>query len=291
VWQVDVNGHDSQPLIQDEAFKADPAWSPDGILIAYRVLEDPYTLPNSTLQVHRHSSLHVASPDGTEEDRLTPQDGYVSAFSWAPDGDQIVISARLEDLNQDNFINHRDRARLYIVDLTSREIRTVIPDVAPELSMHRPAWSSDGEHIAYIEGHGDLEAHGDLVIVKADDGSEVTRLEVAPGGAYSWSPGGEEIAYVKFRVAGRVGYDDLFVFDLSTQDVTCLTDTSLYSVFSAEELNGITLDDPVWSPDGRYVAFVWKVRGKDYIVVVSADGSQLFRIADPGQYHLVAWGR
>lgn len=128
--------------------------------------------------------------------------------------------------------------------------------------------------------------------MRADDGSEVARLDVSPSAEYAWSLSGNEIAYVELWPADRVSYEDLFVFELSTGDVTRLTDTSQYTVFGAWELNGITLSDPTWSPDGNYLAFIWRTGGKDYIVVASADGSQLSRIVGlgSGYHHLTAWG-
>lgn len=292
VWQVDADGHNPQPLTQDEAIQQDPVWSPDGTLIAYRILRDPYTPPGGTLQVYQRSVLYTMGPDGTGEDRLTPRDGYVLAFDWSPGGDRLVISARLEDLNQDGIISREDRARLYTVDLGSRKIRRVVADVAPRLSMHKPMWSRDGSHIAYVEGHGDLESYGDLVVVKVGDGSEVARIELSGAVAYSWSPSGEKIAYVGYsEQTSRVGYVDVFIFDLSTQDVMPLTDTSLYSVFGSYEFRGISLDDPVWSPNGRHVAFIWRWAGKDYVVVSSADSFQHSRVVGSGHYRLFAWGQ
>jgi Tol biopolymer transport system component len=269
-------------------------WSPDGSLIAYRIQEDLYTLdtPDGPRQFYRHSSLHVARADGSGEARLTRRDGNVLAFDWAPDSERLVISACLEDLNQDGIVGDGDRTRLYVVDLATREVRPLLSDVDATLSMYKPSWSPDGVHIAYIEGHGDPASYGDLVVVRVDDGSEVARLDVSPGAEYAWSPSGNEIAYVEFQVAGRVGYEDLFVFSLTTGDMTRATDTSLYSVFSANELNGINLDHVVWSPDGNYLAFVWRTGGKDYIVVASADGTRLSRVVGlgPGYHLLIAWG-
>lgn len=292
VWLADAHGGDSRPVVESEEVERDPTWSPDGQLIAYRTLLEPYTLPGGTLQAHRSSALHIVRSDGTGGERLTREDGYVLAFDWGPRSDRLIVSARLEDLNQDGVLGDGDRTRLYVVDLLTREVQPIFDDVDSRLSMHEPSWSPDGACIAFIEGHGDPVSYGDLVVMKVDDGSEVARLDIGPGATYSWSPTGNEIAYVEFRVPSRVGYEDLFVFDLSTGDVTRVTDTSQYSVFSADELNGINLDHVAWSPDGEYLAFVWRTEGKDYIVVASADGSQLSRLValGAGYHHLTAWG-
>ena len=83
IWRVDTDGQNMRPLVQSEAAHDFPAWSPDGALIAYRVLEDPYTLDTSSsraFRVYRYSSLHIARTDGTGEERLTRRDGDVLAF-------------------------------------------------------------------------------------------------------------------------------------------------------------------------------------------------------------------
>lgn len=287
LWYMDANGLGSWLLVQDEKLLLSPAWSPNGALIAFRVLTDPYMPPGGDLLVFQYASLYTVAPDGTRRERLTPSDGYVLTFDWAPDGSQLIISARLEDSNMDEVINQYDRARLYTVDPVRQEIRPVAIGAEPQLSMHEPSWSPNGDFIAYIEGLGDSEVYGDLVIFDITNGSEEARLELSAEAAYSWSPDGEEIAFV--GNSESAGYVDMFVFNLVTQSAIRLTDTSIYSTHRSYEFNGISLDDPVWSPDGRHLAFVWRTLGDSYIVVSSINGSDLSQVADPGQYHLFSW--
>jgi Tol biopolymer transport system component len=289
LWRVKTSGMDMQPIIQNEGIWLMPTWSPTESSIAFLSLEEPYLPPNSTLRVYRWASLYTVKPDGTGMKRLTPREGRVLDFDWAPDGERLVVSARLEDLDQDGMIDQADRARLYIVQLTSGEIQPVLTDVAPSLSMHKPAWSPASDYIAYIEGHGHLEAYGDLIVVDAADGSEIDRIDIDAAAAYSWSPDGTEIAYVGATMVDIGRYADLFVFDLTTGKTRRLTDTSIYSIHSSYHQGGIALYYPVWSPDGHYIAFVWRTSDKEYIVVVSAAGSSLSRVAGPGQYRLFAW--
>lgn len=155
--------------------------------------------------------------------------------------------------------------------------------------MYLPSWSPGGRYIAYVEGYGD--ADGDLVVAEVTDHSEVARIELDAGADYQWSPDGGSIAYVGYSDRSDRGlYVDVFVWDMATLTAKRLTRTSLYSVNSTYDLNGTSLDSLVWSPDGEYLAFLWTSHGKDYVVVASVDGSQLFRASGPGtHYSIVAW--
>ncbi len=291
LWQIRTNGTDMHRIVANEEYWWQPKWSPTGSAIAFWSLEDPYLPPNSTLTVYRRGSLYTMNPEGKEIRRLTPQEGQVLGLDWAPDGEWLVVSARLEDLNQDGVIDREDRARLYIVHGTRGEIELLRADVAPSLSMHKPTWSPAGDHIAYIEGHGHLESYGDLVVVTAAEGTEIARIDIGVAAAYRWAPDGTEIAYVRhdFVEDGIGMYTNLFVFDLTSGEIRRLTDTSTYSIYSSYDEGGVTLNYPIWSPDGHHIAFTWRTAGDAYVVVVGADGTNLSRITGAGLYRLFAW--
>jgi N-acyl-D-amino-acid deacylase len=87
LWLVAADNTDrGQSLVRltnDEATKSDPAWSPDGRLIAFLTAEDGvYGLPQ----------LAVIPAGGGEARILTaPLDAWVSSFRWAPDGQWIYF--------------------------------------------------------------------------------------------------------------------------------------------------------------------------------------------------------
>lgn len=293
IWRVNFDGTGKKRLLQTEGVRASPAWSPDGSMLAYCALRDPYILPHTEVQSYHKAALYVTG-DSWIEEQLTPWDGKVLYLDWAPDSSQLVISARLQDLNGNGTIgaddDDRDPIRLYLVDPVTREVQPVFGDITPEdRSMYLPSWSPGGRYIAYVEGYGD--ADGDLVVAEVMDHSEVARIELDAGADYQWSPDGESIAYVGYSDRSDRGlYVDVFVWDMVTSTAKRLTRTSLYSVHSTYDLNGISLDSLVWSPDGEYLAFLWASQGKDYVVVASVDGSQLFRVSGPGTYYsIVAW--
>lgn len=285
IWQVTLEDSKFQLLLRDEREKLFPMWSSDGSKLAYLILRDPYTPTGGAIPVYPHATLHVLNSTTNDEIRLTPLDGKVLTFAWEPSGEHIVISARLEDVNGDGEVDFDDPAQLYMVALSDRTI-TLVKSSLSQTPMLHPSWSADGRYIAYDN------SGSSLIIVEAFTGEEVTRLEkFSPIYAYHWSPREARIAYVGYsNYPDKVDlYDDLFVFDLATGEHSRLTDTSAYTV-GPYDYQEIRLDHPVWSPDGEYIAFVWRAQGGTHLIVASEDGSQLTWVAQIDQYYrLVGW--
>jgi len=302
VWQLALGNTHPQPMIQDERPKRYPVWGPQGNHIAYVIQHDPYLPPdrpatdisqitpssseNPVIIVYRHSTLHVYNLTDRVEVQLTPVTGYVLNFAWSPSGEQIVISARLEDMNEDGEVNFDDPARLYMVTLSDQTLTPFASLEASRAQMLKPSWSADGRYIAYVTN----TSH--LVIVSTTTGAEMARFEIGPGGDYYWSPNARQIAYIGFSTPedSVLFFDDLFVFDLSTEKHTQITHTHTRTVYGSWELNGIKLRELVWSPDGQYVALAWETSGKTHLVVADVNTAQLTQITQLTQHHrLVSW--
>jgi Tol biopolymer transport system component len=146
-----------------------------------------------------------------------------------------------------------------------------------------PTWSSDGRRIAFltacVPARAGVQCDGplELNVMNADGSGQrnLTRLEGAP-----WGPGGlpvlssdwRRVAFVRERgmyrtypVYGR--YSDIYVMNVDGSGLRRLT--------RSPQNDG----DPVWSPDGRRLAFVRIRGGRADIYVVNADGGGLRRLA------------
>jgi Tol biopolymer transport system component len=124
-----------------------------------------------------------------------------------------------------------------------------------------PAWSPDGDRIAYVGG-----ADADVFTIGVE-GADPERLTDDPEADWdpSWSPDGRRIAFASFRD----GDADLYVMGADGRNVVRLTD-------------GPERDEaPDWSPDGTRIAF--QRDGAVYVVdAVDADGSEPREIAPRG---------
>jgi TolB protein len=108
------------------------------------------------------------------------------------------------------------------------------------------------------------------------NGGNVRRL---PTNGYcdspSWSPRGDKIVFT--MRTGNSNYD-IYIYDLRASNVTKLT--------SGRGNN----EDPVWSPDGRFIAFSSTRDGKREIFIMSIDGLSIRKLTEiSGNSYTPTW--
>jgi Tol biopolymer transport system component len=195
-----------------------PAWSPDGLRIAFSSGGRPGVSRLDT-------DLFVIHVDRSGQARLTFGHGDDADPSYSPDGRSLVW------------------ARGALLDLPSRggivRMRIGSGAVRPLARGRHPHWSPDARRIVFAAGALGvtrptvMDADGrnaHLLLAKGD-----VRPYVA--GEPSWSPDGRRVAFVIFRRAGP----ELDVVDADGRNRRAVTQRAAW---------------PVWSPDGREIAFV-----------------------------------
>ena len=121
-----------------------------------------------------------------------------------------------------------------------------------------PAWSPDGKYIAFNRGAA-IE-HAELCLVPAS-GGPIRKLAESSVGV-SWSPDGKELAYAD--VAPPAGTGGIVGYNLATGQRRQITNPRPLS-------DGL----PVYSPDGRYIAFdrSFTLSARELVVVPAAGGT------------------
>ncbi len=137
------------------------------------------------------------------------------------------------------------------------------------------AWSPDSTRIAFTGGPGGLD-DTDLFVVDADGSNEkrLTDTDEIDEHSPSWSPDGRAIAYVQGWCRGSLhscSGGEIGVIAPDGSNARSLTRTP-----------GIDEDGPVWSPDGRMIAFTHTRSVADYFgttSVMNADGTGRRKLA------------
>ena len=175
---VRPDGSDRHILARCNQGCFDPAVSPDGRRIAFRIFGQGIFLMNA---------------DGTDFTPLVARTSFDGSPTWSPDGRMIAfVSVHDSPMGQEG--------RIFIINVDGTGLRQLTPDDGdPNLFVGDgyPSWSPDGTRLAFFR-------NGDLYLINADG----TGMAVfpTPGGGYApvWSPDGTRIAYVNFDPARHV---------------------------------------------------------------------------------------
>ena len=137
------------------------------------------------------------------------------------------------------------RFQLVIADADGYNQHLILQSRFPIMS---PAWSSDGQWIAYVS----FENHLSAIYVQRVLTGQRTRVSMRAGinGAPAWSPDGRKLA---ITLSGNSGHPQIYILDLGTQQLTRITDAPAINT------------EATWSPDGRSIYFTSDRAGEPQI--------------------------
>ena len=284
---IDVDGGNVQALT-GRRYDTDPAWSPDGSVIAFASDRDG------------DFELFVMDADGSNLRQLTHADDWDDTKPvWSPDGARILFTAT----RYDSGLRH-----VFVVDADGGDRRQLTLDL--ERGGYHPRWSPDSSHIAFLSWRA-------IVLVDADgenrrqltdrrhpdlgDGriTEVRSFVWSPDGdiIYFTTPGGVFSVHIEgsrflqltkppdhsheWEMAGSVvGSRIAFLRHNPGSQLMVLGLNPVTRQEIAHFDQG--LDNLDWSPDGDRIAFTDGL-GRE-LFVVDADGANLESLTQDGGF-------
>jgi Tol biopolymer transport system component len=244
IYAMNADGSGVVRLTTDGATDGGPAWSPNGLKIAFDRLIDRNANPP------RHQ-IYVMNADGSQ---VTALIGGTDP-AWSRDGTRIAAAGELPTCGP--RICNGTAYRIMVINADSSALVVLTSSGFDR----EPAWSPNGR-IAFTNTF----TNGSDIFVMNADGTGLTNLTNDPASDDSpaWSPDGTKIA---FR-SNRTGIYDLYVMNTDGSGVTALTADSA------------TEGRPAWSPDGTKIAFASDRDGDYEVYVMNADGSGVRALTD-----------
>lgn len=200
--------------------------SPDGRKLVYFILNEGTSVDMSG----GTDSVWIDDLDGAPPRLITSDGRSTGGVAWSPDGTRIAI-VRRPSLGEQLFIHDVESGAATRVDGWTGHAA--------------PRWSPDGVWLAWPDHRGGSFRDGRLRVVSVDG---AIKRELGAGnliGSVAWSPDSRSIAYV--ADLGVVSFTStsrfLYLVDVEGGVPERLTE------------RGTDPLQPVWSPDGRWIAY------------------------------------
>lgn len=219
---------------------ASPAWSPDGHSIAYRHFNP---IPADTS--HAPTGIYLIGSSGGPSVPLVH--GFYGNPDWSPDGKSIACLGP-------NF-------RVTVISVETGNAMDVGPSPA-----FFPSWSGDGSWLAFDTSEGDPRGAHVVWIMRSngEDATDISQHGVGEWRDPDWCPTDGRLVIQRYY---DVTWPEIALLDTSGADLGRLT-------------NDQTNDgQPVWSPDGKSIAWTRGHGPKSEVWVMLADGRFARRVA------------
>lgn len=222
IWLLDAQGGTPRQLTTHETSSSRPRWHPDGSGLAF------LSSRNGSRQIY------VLPLRGGEAQQLTHLPVDVNDYIWSPDGSQLAFTAyvyadapSLEESAQKDAVREESPVDATITDRL--------------LFRHWNRWTNGKRTHVFV-----CDADGQNVVDVTPGDYDAPPLSLGGTQDYVFSPDGKELAFVSNHTAMPAANtnNDIFIVPTSGGDATCLT-----------EANEAVDNQPVYSPDGQYIAY------------------------------------
>jgi Tol biopolymer transport system component len=200
--------------------------------------------------------IYLMNPDGTGQVRLTNNNIVDDHPKWSLDGRKIAFLSQIASGAYAIFVMNADGTG-----------KTQVTPVSYQFQFPWPAfdgwsmsWSPDGNHIVFSESVG---SQRNLVVVNTDGSN---RRNLTSGFYPAWSPDGSKILFLRVTVGFPLSLHTISPDGTNVQEILIQGLPQHYTLIGSP---------PIWSPDGRKIAFSASDYANSEVYIANPDGSNL----------------
>lgn len=285
IYTMRSNGKDARRLTDYAGPDRDPAWSPDGSKIVFwSRCAGPDPCWNGTLAAIRPWNIVMMNADGTG--KTTLERG--TQFSWSPDGTKLALTV-VAGTGAGSSVG------IHVVEVGKPGLTRLTTTRGDA----QPSWSPDGKRIAYVSpvrvppppdaAETPAIDTREIWLMNAD-GTEQKRLvgveqqaSPSPNAPLRWSPDGTKLLFYSTREVCELIEEAVEPGDKPSCAKPSSTSRTYVVDVTTGVLTPISSDMglppwPVWSPDGRRIAFTSNRDGNDEVYVMDSSGNNVKRL-------------
>ncbi|MGD0355364.1 MAG: hypothetical protein ABSB31_07985 [Dehalococcoidia bacterium] len=262
IFTIKPDGTDTRATSDDNSTTDGlPTWSPDGKKIAFASDQsDDY-------------EIWTMNEDGSGRQKVSNRVGWDGLPRWSPDGSKIAFVSEVYKGSGPSYeisvINADGSGMKQLTDSSTWNTGSNASGENERLGWNSvPTWSPDSSKILFASNRNSSSISPILYTMNADgtDQKKFGLLFDVDGTGANWSPVTNQIVFVR----GSAAKGDIWVMDGG----------SPFPLLTAKKLtsNLDNNDTPVWSPDGKQIAYVSDTYGKDNIFIMNADGTGMHRL-------------
>jgi Tol biopolymer transport system component len=299
IWIVNIDGTNDRQITFSASSENSPRWSPDGKYLSFS---------SSRPGKIRGNQVWILDLGGGEATQLTELKGRLQGHEWSPDSKRLALVIGDPDPEADpgpspqpgatprvpkpividrykfkqdgqGYLRSGRHSYIYLYEIETKKLERLTKSKWDESS---PAWSPDGNHIAFMSNHADdpdRDPAAQLYVADAKPGS--TEKQLTPAGTRvgrsrpEWSPDSKWIAFLEGdeRKFGAYNMDHLAL-------VSADGSSAPKRLKATEDLDrGVS--SPRFSPDGKSIRFLVTDDRSVYPMRANLSGGAAERLLSP----------